>query len=77
VYAIEREEKIEIEIKERENRRNTQGYFRKLGRQIRGHVKPKTTKKSSLTRLMVPDAGSEGLWKHIIGKDYIEDHLIE
>jgi hypothetical protein len=37
VYAIEREEKIELDIKARENRRNTQGSFRKLGRQIRGH----------------------------------------
>jgi hypothetical protein len=38
VCAIEREEKIELEVKARENRRNTQGSFRKLGRQIRGHV---------------------------------------
>jgi hypothetical protein len=35
--AIEREEKIELEVKAREKRRNTQGSFRKLGRQIRGH----------------------------------------
>jgi hypothetical protein len=26
---------------------------------------------------MVPDAGPEGLWKHIIGKDDLEHHLIE
>jgi hypothetical protein len=32
--AIEREEKIEMEVKTRENRGNTQGSFRKLGRQI-------------------------------------------
>jgi hypothetical protein len=30
--AIEREEKIEVEVKARENRSNTQGSFRKLGR---------------------------------------------
>jgi hypothetical protein len=77
MYAIEREEKIEMEIKERENRRNTQGSFTKLGRQIRGHVKPNTTKKYSLTRVTVPDAGPEGLLKHIIGKDDLEDHLLE
>jgi hypothetical protein len=77
VYAIEREEKIEMDIKAHENRRNTQGSFGKLGRQIRGHVKPNTTKKSSLTRVTVPDASPEGLWKHIYGKDDLEDHLIE
>jgi hypothetical protein len=60
VFAIEREEKIELEIKARENKRNTQGSFRKLGRQIRGHLKPNTAKKSSLTRVTVPDAGPEG-----------------
>jgi hypothetical protein len=77
VCAIEREEKIEMGIKARKNRWNTQGYFRKLVRQIRGHVKPNTTKKSSLTIVTVPEAGPEGLWKHIIGKDDLEDHLIE
>jgi hypothetical protein len=66
-----------MEIKARENRWNTQGSFRKLGRQIRGLVKPNTTKKSSLTRVKVPDAGPEGLWKQIIGKDNLKDHLIE
>jgi hypothetical protein len=76
-YAIEREEKIELEVKSRENRRNTQGYFRKLGRQIRGHVKPNSKKKSSLTRVSVPDDGPEGIWQHIIGKDDLEDHLIK
>jgi hypothetical protein len=32
--AIEREEKIELEVKARENRWNTQGSFKKLGRHI-------------------------------------------
>jgi hypothetical protein len=67
LYAIEREEKIEMEIKAHENRRNTQGSFRKLGRQIRGHVKPNSTKKSSLVRLTVPDTRREGLCRHNIG----------
>jgi hypothetical protein len=26
---------------------------------------------------MVYDDGPEGLWKQIIGKDYLEDHLID
>jgi hypothetical protein len=50
-----------MEIKARENRRKTQGYFWKLGHQIRGHVKPNSTKKYSLTRVTVPDTGPEGL----------------
>jgi hypothetical protein len=69
-----------MEIEARENRRNTQGSFWKLGRHIQGHVKPNATKKSSLirvNRLMVPDTVPEGLRKHIIGKDDLEDHLIE
>jgi hypothetical protein len=56
-FAIEKEEKIELEIKARENRRNTQGSFRKLGFQTRGHVKSNMAKKSSLTRVSVPDEG--------------------
>jgi hypothetical protein len=66
-----------MEIKAHETRQNTQGYFSKLGHQIGGHVKPNTTNKSRLTRVAVPDAGPEGLWKHIIGKDDLEYHLIE
>jgi hypothetical protein len=77
IYAIEREKEIEMDIKARENRQNTQGSFRKLGHQIQGHVKPNSSKKSSLTRVTVPDTGPEGLWKHIIGKDDLEYHLIE
>jgi hypothetical protein len=77
VCAIEREENIELEVKARENRRNTQGSFKKLGRKIRGHVKPNLNKKSSLTRVSVPDAGSLGLWQQIIGKDKLEEHLIK
>jgi hypothetical protein len=66
-----------MEIKPGENRWSTQGSFRKLGCQIRGHVKPNSANKSSLTRITVPDTEPEGLWKHIIGKDDIEDHSIE
>jgi hypothetical protein len=60
----------------RENRRTTQGSFRKLGRQIRKHVKPNTAKFFILTRVVVPADGPEGLWAKIISKDYLEDHLV-
>jgi hypothetical protein len=77
VCAIEREEKIELKVKAREKRRNTQGSFRNIGRQIRGHVKPNSNKKSSLTKVSVPDDGPEGLWQQIIGKDELEGRLIK
>jgi hypothetical protein len=67
--AIEREENIELEVKARENRRNTQVSFRKLGRKIGGHVKLNSNNKSSLTRVSVPDDVPEGLWQQIIGKE--------
>jgi hypothetical protein len=73
---IEREDKSELEIKARENRRNAQGSFRKLGRQIRRHVKPNIAHKSSITRVSVTDDGPVGLSKQIIGKYDLEDHLI-
>jgi hypothetical protein len=56
-------------------RRATHKSFRKLGYQIRGHVKPKSTKKSSLNRLDVQT--EDGHWRKIAGKTQVEEHLIE
>jgi hypothetical protein len=75
MQAQEREERIEKEVKQRETRRATHKSFRKLGYQIRGHVKPNSTKKSSLNRLDVQT--EDGLWRQIIGKTQVEEHLIE
>jgi hypothetical protein len=63
--AIEREDRIQHELKSRENKRTSQKTFRKLGRQIRGQVKPNSAKKSSLSKVTETD----GTWTHIIGKD--------
>jgi hypothetical protein len=49
----ERDDPIEKEVKARENRRAAQATFIKLGRQIRGHVKPDSAKKSGLMRVEV------------------------
>jgi hypothetical protein len=49
--TLEREAKIQKELKRRENKRVTQGSFRKLGRQIRVHINPSSLKKTSLMRL--------------------------
>jgi hypothetical protein len=75
LQAQEREERIEKEVKQRETRRSTQQSFRKLGYQIRGHVKPNSTKKSSLNILDVQM--EDGIWRHIVGKVQVEEHLIE
>jgi hypothetical protein len=75
LQAQEREERIGKEVKQRETRRSTQKSFWKLGYQIRGHMKPKSTKKSCLNRLDVQM--EDGLWRQIVGKDQVEEHLIE
>jgi hypothetical protein len=74
MHAQEREERIEKEVDQRETRRATQKSFRKLGYQIRGHVKPNSTKKSSLNRLDVQM--EDGLWQQIVDKTQVEEHLI-
>jgi hypothetical protein len=73
--AIEREDRIQQELKSRENKRTSQKTFRRLGRQIRGHVKPNSAKKPSLSKVTVPE--TDGTWSKIIGKDDLEDHLIQ
>jgi hypothetical protein len=75
MQAQEREERIEKEVKQQETRRATHKSFRNLGYQIRGHVKPKSTKNSSLNILDVQKEDS--LWQQIVGKTQVEEHLIE
>jgi hypothetical protein len=58
--AIEREYRIQQELKSRENKRTSQKIFRKLGRQIRGHVKPNSAKKPSLSKVTVLE--TDGTW---------------
>jgi hypothetical protein len=74
-HALEREELILREIKRRENKRATARSFKKLGRQIRGLVKSSSIKNNILTRLEVQDA--TWIWKHIQGKESIEDHIAQ
>jgi hypothetical protein len=73
--AQEREERIKKEVKQRETRRSTHNSFRKVGYQFRGHVMPNSTKKSSLNRVDVHT--EDGLWRQIVGKVQVEEHLIE
>jgi hypothetical protein len=73
--TLEREAKIQKELKRRDNKRVAKGSFKKLGRQIRGHINPSSLKKTSLTRLERPD--QDGVWKEIQGQGPIEEHIAQ
>jgi hypothetical protein len=58
------------EIKSRENRRTTKRSWQKLGRQIRGHLKPHTLQKIKLTAVESP--GSDpGAWSRVDMKEQV------
>jgi hypothetical protein len=63
--AQESEDLIDKEVKQRETQYSTHYLFLKLGYQIRGHVKPNSTKKSCLNRLDVQL--EDGLWHQVSG----------
>jgi hypothetical protein len=75
LQAQEREERIDKEVKQRETRWSTKKSFRKLGYQLRDHMKPNSRQKSSLNILDVQI--EDGLWRHIVGNDQVEEHLVE
>jgi hypothetical protein len=66
---------IQKEVKARKNRRAAQQTLRKLGHQIRGHVKPNSAKKSGIMRVEVELRND--VWKQLTGKEEIEEHLID
>jgi hypothetical protein len=74
-HALEHDELILKEIKRRENKCVNARSFKKMGRQIRGHVKPSSLKKTSLTRLEVQDP--TGIWKQIQVKESIREHIAQ
>jgi hypothetical protein len=47
---------VQKELKSRENRRTAKRSWQKLGRQIRGHLKPHTLQKSKVTAAEIPGA---------------------
>jgi hypothetical protein len=61
-------------LKARENRKMAKRSWKKLGRQIRGNIKPETMKRSRLTKIKVP-TGDE--WKKVDDKEAMEEHLME
>jgi hypothetical protein len=52
---VEKKILVERELKTRENRRTAQRSWRKMGRQIWGHLKPNTLKRSKLMHVEVPN----------------------
>jgi hypothetical protein len=66
---------VQKELKSRENRRTAKRSWKKLGRQIRGHLKPHTLHKSKLTAVEVSGA-DDGSWAKIDTKEQVETLLI-
>jgi hypothetical protein len=66
---------VQKELKSRENRRTAKRFWQKLGRQIRGHLKPHTLQKSKLTGVEIPGA-DDGSWSRIDTKEQVEELLI-
>jgi hypothetical protein len=52
---VDKEILVERDLKTRENRRTAQRSWRNMGRQIRGHLKPNTLKRSKLMHVEVPN----------------------
>jgi hypothetical protein len=58
-----------------ENRTTDKPLWKKLGRQIRGHLKPHTLHKSKLAAFEVPGA-DPGTWSRVDTKEQVEELLI-
>jgi hypothetical protein len=65
---------VQKELKPRENRRTAKRSWQKLGRQIRGHLKPHTLQKSKLTAVEFSGA-DDGSWSRIDTKEQVEELL--
>jgi hypothetical protein len=72
---VEKEILVEKEVKVRENRKTAHRSWRKLGHQVRGHIKPNTLKRSKLMHIEVP-SNNKKTWTNIEDKDEVEYHLI-
>jgi hypothetical protein len=71
---VDKENLVAKVLKTRENQKTAIHSWKKLGRQIRGIIKPETLKRSRLTKIKLPD-GDE--WKKVEEKETMEEHLME
>jgi hypothetical protein len=65
---------MQKEVKAHDNRRTAHRTLRKLVRQIRGHVKPNSAKKSGLMRVEIELRND--VWKQLTGKEELEEYII-
>jgi hypothetical protein len=73
---VEKEILVEREVKTRKNRRTAQRSWRKVGRKIRGYLKPNTLKWSKLMHVEVPNGYGTASTK-IENKAEVESRLID
>jgi hypothetical protein len=71
---VDKENLVAKALKTRENRKTAKRSWKKLGRQIRGIIKPETLKLSRLMKIEVPDGDA---WKKVEDKETMEEHLME
>jgi hypothetical protein len=71
---VDKENLVAKVMKTRENRKTAKRSWKKLGRKIKGIIKPETLKRSRLAKVEVPD-GDE--WKKVEDKEIMEAHLME
>jgi hypothetical protein len=72
---VEKEILVEKEFKLRENRKTAQRSWRKMGCQIRVHIRPNSLQRSKWMHVEVP-SNNETIWTKIEDKDEVEHHLI-
>jgi hypothetical protein len=75
LMTLKREAKIQKELKRRENKRVSQGFFKKHGIHSRGYINPSSIKNTSMTRLEILD--QDRVWKEIQGKGPMEEHIAQ
>jgi hypothetical protein len=71
---VDKENLVAKVLKTRENQKTAKRSWKKLGRQIRGIIKPETLKRSRRTKIEVPDGDK---WKKVEDKEIMEEHLME
>jgi hypothetical protein len=67
---------VEKEVKTRENHLTAQRSWQKMGRRIRGYLKPNTLKRSELMHIEVPN-GDGTAWTKVEDKAEVENYLID
>jgi hypothetical protein len=70
---VDKENLVAKVFKTRENQKTAKRSWKKLGRKIRGIIKPETLRRSRLTKIEVPDGDER---KKVEYKEIMEEHLM-